>query len=307
MRRTDMPAGDVGSDATLELATGCREEARFLGPAGAQLLAFRHLPPSAAVGTVMICSSFFDALSVYRKEVLLTRYLAEHGIAVARVHYRGTGNSDDVPDGPPTVATMADDVRRIIDWLREAASDKPLAIVGVGYGAFVAGAVLAEYPAAPLVLWEPTTDGHQYFREMFRATRFILLRHHPGEEPPMGSMEQLTEQGWTEALGQRVELPSYVDAKDRNLDRAMAGRERPLLLVHFGRIKSLPTAYRRLVERWRARGCDVEVLSIEQRRGWWYIGDPDDWTPEEQNPEVADLLPAMSAWLLRRFGVTDAR
>src|SRR5579864_3975497 len=94
MSRLTLSAPTHGVEWTDE-STGCRQRVGFVGAAGQRLFATLHLPAGTPSSGVVICSPLFvEAERNYRREVLLGRCLAEHGVACVRFHYRGTGNSD---------------------------------------------------------------------------------------------------------------------------------------------------------------------------------------------------------------------
>ena len=75
---------------------GCCERPAFVGPTGGAVFACLHLPSKPARRMVLLCSSVAAEWKFnYRREVLLARRLATLGVAAVRLHYLGTGHSDD--------------------------------------------------------------------------------------------------------------------------------------------------------------------------------------------------------------------
>ncbi len=239
----------------------------------------------------------------YRQEVLLARRAAAAGIATVRLHYRGTGNSDDLPAGSVTVPTMAADARAALAWLRETTGDGPVGFVGVRFGALVAAAVAAEHPGAPLALWEPVVSGARYYREMFRAVKVASVRSGSADPERGGLLRELHEHGWVEAMAQRVDLDSYRDAAARDVAAELGAHPRPILLVGAG--KELPRECRRVRASWTDAGHSVDELLVPQRYGWWFLRDPNDWAPIENDPETEELIGGTADWLTRTLGAAD--
>lgn len=274
----------------------------MLGDPGVQLLAFRHHAVGACRGVFLLCSSRYDdAMATYRKEVLLARELAANGITVGRLHYRGTGNSDDLPEGLAAgLSSMVSDASMVLRWLREAQPSVPLTVGGVRFGALVGAGVVASEPSASLVLWEPAVTGPDYFREMFRAVRVAATRAAPPStsEAPIPALDVLREQGWVEALCYRVELASYTDVEKCTLVGELGSVPRHLLLVQLGREAVVRPAYARVLTELEASGWACTVLNVQRRQDWWFVND--EWAPEEHEQETAELVEGVTRWVLDR-------
>jgi pimeloyl-ACP methyl ester carboxylesterase len=211
--------------------TGVRERVGFLGRPPDQLFAALYEPPAPARAAVVICPSILaDLTHNYRREVALSRALAARGVAAARFHYRGTGNSHGEPSAV-TFETLVDDARTAAALLGSRSRCRA-AFLGTRVGALVAAAAAGD---APLVLWEPVTDGTGYWREAFRAQRIRDLTRtgRPGPDPERA----LADVGWTDLLGHRVHDALYRSLRERTLG---AGR----------RVLTLDTT--------------------ADRRGWWF-------------------------------------
>src|SRR5207253_10522741 len=119
---------------------------------------------------VVICSSICnDFLHNYRREVELARELAANGIAVARFHYRGLGNSDG-DEAAVTFDSMVDDAREATAHLRALTGVSKVSFLGSRFGAPIAAALASGEVGAPLVLVDPTVEASKFFREAWRAS-----------------------------------------------------------------------------------------------------------------------------------------
>ena len=99
-------------ETTMLEEDGSRAEACFVETERGALFMVTHLPAGPAQGAVVVCSPIqSELLKNNRHEVMLARRLASQGVAVARFHYIGTGNSDGEV-GDVTIDGMAADTAR---------------------------------------------------------------------------------------------------------------------------------------------------------------------------------------------------
>src|SRR6266545_5031205 len=84
------------------------------------LFGCRHMPAAggASSGVVICPPSLSDTEINYHREARVGRRLARAGVATQRFHYRGTGESDDLPEGI-SFNSLIDDTHRAIEALRE--------------------------------------------------------------------------------------------------------------------------------------------------------------------------------------------
>jgi pimeloyl-ACP methyl ester carboxylesterase len=152
----------------------------FFARPGAQLFGMLHKPAGASgrLGFVMSHPFAEEKLWGHRVYVSFARALAARGHAVLRFDYMGAGDSSGMtPD--TSLDTHLADLAAAVDTLRARQPGvERIGLVGLRLGASFA-ALLAEKAAddpslaslrdAPLVLWDPVTDGEAYFQELLRT------------------------------------------------------------------------------------------------------------------------------------------
>ena len=221
------------TDSTAERtdrSTGAREIAEFVDVDGDRVYAVQHLPPenlSPNAGLV-ICSPFFAEFPRnYRREVLLARRLAGLGVAAARFHYRGVGNST----GDPALLRLerlVEDIHAVTERLVERSG-----AVSVGYhatrlAALAAGAA-ASGDKAPLSLWDPVVSGEKYFPEVIGAAprEVLIVEFGRGRKAVDRWIERLVEHGSHPVRVPTSEGESWWVA-NRRADYFVAEERRPL-------------------------------------------------------------------------------
>jgi alpha/beta superfamily hydrolase len=285
-----MPAGSSWSDSD----AGTTEEASFIGPGGGRILAFLHRPTTGAAHRgVVLCSSLYEDFQVnYRMELLVARALARRGCAAVRFHYRGQGNSDDLPGGM-TSGTMLADARAATSWLLDRTGVRDLTFVGSRLGAFVAAELAWEDDHTPLVLWSPIVEGEDFFRGLSRASRVAGVRAEAGtREARADAGTRSAVDGAVERLGNLVLRASQEDLATRELPSTIGSRR--VLLVSLSLTGSDNPQYAGLVSRWTAGGAAVDVLRVRARQLWMV---PDKWEPVEERPTTVERVDGIAEWV----------
>ncbi len=276
------------SPAVLHDSAGGATELAFLGPDGDRILGATHLPAGPPVGGVVICSAFgAEFLKNNRREVMLSRALTELGLAVQRFHYRGTGSSDRAIDFA-TFPTMCEDAARAADHLRRRAGVDDLTLVGTRLGGLVAAQASAER-AWPLVLWEPATQGHKYFRSVLRSLMMFRVRQEAGGPPPTRDqlLEQCRSDGYVDVMGFSLTWPLYESLGSATLAGVIGPAPRPLLLLQIGRRADLSREYAALLSDLADQGFEVEGVPVERDEVWWF---QDEVFLAEEQRELGQLL-----------------
>lgn len=293
------PAG--GRDAQrVDEATGVTERAAFRELDGTPILTVTHVPAQdPATSGVVVCSSVYaEFLGGYRRDVLLARALAANGVAVARLHYRGTGNSGGAP-AEFGFDDLCDDVVAAAGWLRDDAGVADVAFVGTRFGALPAAAAASRL-GGRLVLWDPVVAADRYFREAFRARLMREMKSANGATPGRSTEDfvaELLRVGSVEAVGYTIHRRFYETARGRTLTGLLPAAPDPVLLVQLGKSSTLRAELAGVVETWRLAGADVEVDTIAEDPAWWFVGE--DWQAEENRAATASLVARSSAWLAR--------
>jgi hypothetical protein len=251
--------------------------------------------PQSAKGAVVICSSLYeDFLRNYRREVLLSRALAAGGLAAARFHYRGSGNSEGDSEGL-SFDRMVADAMTVGRSLREASGDPSIAYLGTRLGGLVAAAASKADGAAPLALWEPTVQPRSYFREAFMASSIRDLKRDPEAKSPMQDIvDVLHSEGRIDLLGYTVTRSFHDDLIGRSLMDEIGPEARPVLLVQVASEDRLGGSYERLANGLRGQGCDVVVETVAAEQSWWFTGAR--WVAEEHREGTKTLIDRTASW-----------
>ncbi len=287
------------TDSTAERtdrSTGAREIAEFVDVDGDRVYAVQHLPPenlSPNAGLV-ICSPFFAEFPRnYRREVLLARRLAGLGVAAARFHYRGVGNST----GDPALLRLerlVEDIHAVTERLVERSG-----AVSVGYhatrlAALAAGAA-ASGDKAPLSLWDPVVSGEKYFNEVLR-TRMAQALHDQELGVSAGALRsQLAEGEAVDVLGHSLHSGFYDSMIGVELPEVIGAAPREVLIVEFGRGRK---AVDRWIERLVEHGSHPVRVPTSEGESWWVANRRADYfVAEERRPLTHEVLEAAVAWI----------
>jgi acylglycerol lipase len=131
---------------------------KFIADDGLELYEQRWAPVGATRGTVVLVHGLKDHSTRYSD---LAVRLAEHGLAVHAYDVRGHGYSAGVRDHVGSANQCVADLDRIVGRVRLRAPDKPVFILGQGFGATIAAlyTVRAKPKLAGLVLSAPSLRG----------------------------------------------------------------------------------------------------------------------------------------------------
>jgi pimeloyl-ACP methyl ester carboxylesterase len=244
---------------------GVAEEVGFLGGPD-RLFACAHLPtgPSCDVGVVVCSPILCDFGANYRREVSLARRLAAAGVPALRYHPRGTGHSGGARTDL-TLDTLVADATTVLGEARDRLGVDRLAVLATRFSA-LAAAEATRGTGTPLALWEPVTRPRSYLRAGLRARAVARLSGAGEREEPE---DELARQGWIDVLGIPVGRGLYETPADRTLAAALAGEDRPLLVVRFEDGKGDLDL-----------GVDVDVRECPCDESWWFI--PDRSAPGEE-------------------------
>ncbi|NQE87032.1 serine aminopeptidase domain-containing protein [Nocardia terpenica] len=271
-----------------------REEFEFVGASGRRLFVGVAAPMAAnPTAAVVICSPLFtDSIANYRREVALARRLAEHGVAVARFHYRGTGHSDGLATDLD-LGGLIEDTKAVAGLIDSRFGRLPCGFVGTRVGAVVAAAA-AQGDRRVLLLWEPTPDPTAYLREIFRVRRMrgLVLRR-PEQTTAEQLFGQLAAGVDVDALGYRVTAALYRDLVDTSLPDELIDRPGAALLVGF-RDEAEPVAeIASLGGDLRAAGWEIEFDTVATEANWWLLG--------AQASPPPELIERSAKWLVHRL------
>lgn len=256
------------------------------GPSGF-LFGSLSLPLGAVTDAVLICSSLHGDHQVnYRREVLLARAFASHGIATLRFDYRGTGNSDGRSD-ELTASSMIADAETALAFLIEHSGVQRPALMATRLGALIALSLPSS--GAPLILWEPVFEASTFWKEAFRARAMHGLRERQSltDDP----ISILSAEGVIDVMGYPVYLDTYKTTCD--LDTGVGTDFAPgtsILLAQIGKNKRKAKEFAQVAERWTARGAATTLVSVGPDEAWWFFGDG--------QAAAEDLVETSRRWLL---------
>lgn len=278
------------TDASVLSRDGTEEIPLFLGDPGEALFVSLHLPRGSARSLVVICSSIGAEWKYnYRREVLLARSLAQRGLAAARFHYLGAGNSD---DGTSDFPAMVHQAHQVEAWGRARSGAEHVAYLGARFGALVAAAAGRD-AATPLVMWGPPATGAGYFRELFRVERVGRLAAGSEAFAEAGSPQAVLARGEpADVVGYPLPAELYHSARSLALADLTGAAPRELRLVEVGGDAST----RQLAESLAQQGSRVSTARLSEDRSWW-LHDAD-WRPDETRPTVRAMVDDTVDWLL---------
>jgi alpha/beta superfamily hydrolase len=286
--------GSVRADLAID---GCREQPAFIGPAGGAAFACLHLPGKPARRLVVICSSIAAEWKFnYRREVLLARRLAELGVAAVRLHYLGTGHSD---DGEITFGGMVADVERVGDWARERTDAEEVIYFGSRLGAFVAGAA-GRATRSPLACWNAPASGAAYFHQIFRILRIGRLAGAGTVDDAPAPKELLRSGRPLDVLGYTLGPALYLSAATLSFAAELGPPPRAVRLVEIGDALHAQQAAGHVASL-REQGFDVAISALEEARSWWLDG-TEPPRPDEEREAVRALVEETAAWLAAVVG-----
>lgn len=288
--------GDIPRSVQMKSEDGSISEPAFFDAPTGSLFGVTHIPSKpTGLGVVVSSPLNNDFLKNNRREVLLSRRLAERGIAVQRYHYAGTGNSDG-DAAALTVQSMIEDCEQATDHLVERTGVDRLAFVGSRMGGFPA-ATAAASRNAPLALWEPITEGRKYFRELFRTVMIVGMQASDGDGASMTDIRAAFERDRTvDVAGFSVGWAMYEDAQQRRLEEQSGEGTAPVFLAQYREKPELKPEYAKLVAAWEQAGREVTVHHVAFEEAWhlFVFG----FKAEEEQQHSLNLLDATVDWVV---------
>lgn len=291
----------LGPGVWQDRLSSIEERAVFLEGTDGAIMAHLHLPSRLDSGAgVLVCSpTDREQMRHYRRDALLARSLAAAGLAVARFDYRGTGNSDPL-DGPRSLETMEEDIGSVARWFTDVARLDTISFVAESLAALPAARVARAYPTAPIAFLEPVVRPAAFYRHLQRTRLVAEARDGASEWPLRRSLAAtLSEEGWADILGYRLDASAYEAAVRRDLLGDLGrGGGRPVAVVQVDKRSSLRPELARLEADLAAAGFVSESIVIATEHAWWYIPE---WRPELATEENVELLPRLTAWFTSQF------
>jgi alpha-beta hydrolase superfamily lysophospholipase len=144
-----------------------KESPLWFGPDDARTFGWLHRPTNGkAGGAVLLCPPLgYEYICAHRAYRLLAERLTDAGLAVLRFDYHGTGDATGGSDDPDRVGAWVRTVGHARDELARH-TDAPVSAVAMRAGALLACAAASARPFDRLVLWDPSTSGRAFIKEM---------------------------------------------------------------------------------------------------------------------------------------------
>ena len=139
----------------------------WFGPDDERTFGWLHRPEDGqAAAAVLLCPPLgYEHICSYRAYHLLARRLSDAGLLVMRFDYHGTGDATGDSDAPDRVGAYVRTIGNARDEL-ERYTDAPVSAVAMRAGALLACAAAIAQPFDRLVLWDPSTSGRAFIKEM---------------------------------------------------------------------------------------------------------------------------------------------
>ncbi len=288
--------------AVLEGEDGSVTEAGYFGPPDLQRFGVTHLPRDPNGAGVVICSPLgAELLRNNRREVVLSRQLAEAGFAVQRFHYVGAGHSDGSRQDI-TVESMIEDTRLAAGHLVDRAGSLSLGFMGTRLGA-MAAAEASNDSGGPLAMWEPSPSGNRYFRDLLRALLMVEMGKVEEGSKPRTTKDlaaDLEATGTLDVAGFSIDWPLFADARGRELADMLEANGRSVHLIQMARSDKLRAGYQKLVEKWQADGATVAVELVDHEEAWWFHVDL--FRSEEERDYAKQMFDSTVSFFSRSIG-----
>lgn len=279
--------------------TGVKETFAFVGDRVDRLACMTHIPAGEVRGGLVICSSILsDFQRNYRTEVVMSRLLAQRGIAVQRFHYRGTGNSDGSVH-ETTFDSMQEDTANAVEHLKEVIALQHIALMGTRMGALVAAAESVKHPGSPLILLEPIQEASTFFSGSFEAQ--LLVRMSRDGLSRMTEQELLSElqtKHFVDIVGFTLTSALYNSTSQVLLDELLPMDPRPVLLAQLGG-STLSSEHLDLLDSLPPSGM-AEHIVLPAGETWWFIEEGGEGAKERRPPDEA--ASEIAHWLVRATG-----
>lgn len=267
---------------------GFREEITFVDDA---MFTVTVAPLDAPRGLTLICPPLADDLvRNYRREVVLARRLARHGIASQRFHYRSTGNSlgESQHMGWPD---LVDDARAALRVASEKFDDVPLACFGTRFGALVAATVASEHVGTPAAFWDPIPTLADFVRDVVRIERLVALSDRNPDAPSVAG-------GRTGLATRRLPTPLVDERDEHSITSVVSGGLGNVYVASI--VEGLDArGTNKAIDALRDLATNVESVSFSYEGSWWPVGAPlrrgedDPWPLIDQTVEwLVDALGA---------------
>jgi alpha-beta hydrolase superfamily lysophospholipase len=199
------------------------------------LFGWLHLPPpnSRTGRGIVICKPFgYEAICAHGSIRAFADACAAGGATVLRFDYTGTGDSSGGDSCADEMSQWCDDIRAAIQALRQSGHVDRVGLLGVRFGALLAGLVAAgDSCVEDLIAVAPIVNGKRYLRELraFQATSSSAI-HWKSSEALDGERSQTDDAGGIEVTGFGLSQASVESLAKFDLPR-LSSRAIPHVLI----------------------------------------------------------------------------
>lgn len=284
----------VATDQTIRQRGSVRDIVGFMGDP--PIFGAIHVPDQAHRGLIICSPVYAEFMQNYGREVRLARRLANAGVAVARFHYRGTGDSAG-DAAAVTIDSMVADALEVVEHLRRASGVAGVDVLGTRLGGQVAAAVAAQLDDARLVIWEPIPNVKRYFDEVLRARRMVgVIAQDDATSGSVAMLAELEQTGRLDVVGYLVHKALFDSAHAHEMT---LGDVDDVLLVQASRSDKVKAAIRQMADGVTDAGGGASIVIVPPGEGWW-IHDYDEALPPDHGRDIEGrLLDATVTWLER--------
>lgn len=289
---TNYAAVSAGGWASRATAEG-RERMGYVGEP--PLFVSLHLPAEAH-RAVLVCSPLYaEFMQNYSREVRLSRGLAAAGVASARFHYRGTGDSAGDP-AEVAIDRMVEDALEVAHHLIAETGVSELDVVGTRLAGHVAAQVVQRLnPGSRLVVWEPVTDPGRYFDEVFRANRMVgVIAQNDATAGKQSMVEELRTAGRVDVVGYHVHRALYDSAVATPFPTHGLGK---VFLIQASRSDRIKKNVQALADAIARDGGQADIAVVPPGEGWWIHNYDEDTSPDAAQDAVSRLVAVTTGWL----------
>jgi len=238
---------------------------------GADCFCIYRAPADHVTGIVLHLPAFADEMNKSRAMTArAARALAACGFGVLQIDLLGCGDSGG-EHKDATYAAWTDNLLRAVDWLRRRNGPSVgLWLWGLRAGALLAPNIVARFPTASLLLWQPMLSGTQLLNHLLRQKSAADMLGPGGDRTSTSALRERL------LAGEALEVGGYAISPALASDLAEQTFALPEsfrgMIAWFevgpGASGAPPPAARGRIEALRSAGLSVDVRTI-QGPGFW--------------------------------------
>lgn len=270
-----------------------------------QCLGLLYRPPNPSSLGFVVCHSYgLEFVTLRRMERAIARTLAAMGHPVLAFHSRGYGDSS----GRLADATLdrhVDDVAAAARRLKSESGATELGLVGVRFGALIAGLVAQRYDVKRLVLIDPEFSGARYFRGLIRDKHMVeLVNTDGGTRRSMSELLSILNQGGTvDLLGYELHGHLYESLSGVDLTTDIGRFSGDALVVQVTKRSSPSRSAEAFASRIEVKGGRCRLEIVKEPRGVTiggpaFVNKTDRNVREDlQEPVVEEISKLVEEWM----------